>query len=74
MAGGYRYYEKDGAYFRKLAERKEPLVDEVRHGNKWVPYDGDRFAPVCYGDEVSEDEAMESAGDGERRDGTTGIE
>ena len=57
MADEYRYFEKDGPYFRKRADTKAPPVDEVRHGSEWVPFMGDRYAPVCFGSEVSEGEA-----------------
>lgn len=43
-------YEKDGAVFRGPA--KAGFVNEVQVKGKWVPYSGDRRAPVAYGDHL----------------------
>lgn len=48
----YDIYEHEGATFRKPADRKQPYVDDVLHGDKWVPYKGDRQAPCMFGDLV----------------------
>ncbi len=61
MAGQYVYYKKDGAIFRKPASSKLPAVDEVKHGDRWVPYEGDRLAPVYFGDQISAAEACDPA-------------
>jgi hypothetical protein len=64
MANEYIYYEKDGTYFRKRAEHKNlHAVQQVRRGNKWVPFDGDAQAPVFFGSRVSEEEATEGMTD-----------
>lgn len=63
MAGQYVYYKKDGAIFRKPASSKLPAVDEVKHGDRWVPYKGDRLAPVYFGDQISAAEAGEADGE-----------
>lgn len=54
----YEYFDKEGAIFRKRAGRSV-LVDEIKRGGKWVPYDGDRMAPVFHGDVISAKEAGE---------------
>jgi hypothetical protein len=60
MSDKWIYYEKDQAYFRKPADFGDvPFVTQVRHGNKWVPFDGDAQAPVFFGSRVSEEEATE---------------
>lgn len=50
----YTYYEHDNAYFRRL--NRPGLVgksiDDVLHGDKWVPYKGDCLKPAAFGDEV----------------------
>lgn len=62
MADKYVYYKKDGAIFRKPADSEFPAVDEVKHGDRWVPYKGDRLAPVYFGDQISAAEAGEADG------------
>jgi hypothetical protein len=53
----YTYYEKDNAYFRRLERpggHDAASIDDVLHGDKWVPYKGDRLAPVVFGDRVDD--------------------
>jgi hypothetical protein len=57
----YLYFEKDGAYFRKKKSSEYMGVDEVLHPTGWVPYKGDRLAPVYYGDKLTKQE-IEKAG------------
>jgi len=49
----YHYYEKDGAVFR--GEPGRWAVQEVRHPSGWVPYEGDRLAPVFFGNRLPDD-------------------
>lgn len=54
-APGKRYvaiFERDGAFFRMPAGRPALRVDEVKHGDQWVPYKGDRIKPAMFGDFV----------------------
>ena len=57
----YDYFEKDGAYFRKDKDGEYIGVDEVKHPAGWVPYKGDRLAPVYEGDKLDR-EAIKAAG------------
>jgi hypothetical protein len=50
----YDYYEKDGAYFRKNKKMKHIGIDDVKHPDGWVPYKGDRLAPVYFGDKLEQ--------------------
>jgi hypothetical protein len=53
----YTYFEKDNAYFRRLngpGVHDAASIDDVLHGDKWVPYKGDALAPVVFGDEVDD--------------------
>jgi hypothetical protein len=49
----YDVYEKEGAVFRGPA--KAGYVNQVRQAGKWVPYQGDRRAPVAFGEKVREE-------------------
>jgi hypothetical protein len=42
-------FERDGAVFRRPHGRDVALVDHVRNGDDWIPYKGDRSAPVHFG-------------------------
>jgi hypothetical protein len=48
----YTYFEHDNAYFRRLNRDDRSSIDDVLHGDKWVPYTGDRLKPAYFGDEV----------------------
>jgi hypothetical protein len=65
----YDYFEKEGAVFRRRLPppglRVAPLVHDIKVNGKWEPYQGDRHAPVYFGDEISAKEAGET----EERDG-----
>lgn len=50
MKKKFRVYEKDGAIFRGPDIEHALIVDHVQHGDKWVPYNGNRAAPAMYGD------------------------
>ena len=65
MTSEFEYFEKDGAYFRKRKALKMPAVEHVRHGNNWVPYTGDRLAPVVFGSEVDQAEAEDGMANAE---------
>jgi hypothetical protein len=52
----YHYFEKDGAIFRK-SKNGAAGVDDVKTPDGWKPYQGDRLAPVHFGDRISEEEA-----------------
>lgn len=49
----YDVYEKEGAVFRGPA--KAGYVNQVRQAGKWVTYQGDRRAPVAFGEKVREE-------------------
>lgn len=61
MAGKWKYYEYDGAYFRGWAYSPDDFasVSEVwwPTEKKWVPYKGDGFKRAFYGNPASKDEA-----------------
>ena len=44
----YNIYEKEGAVFRGRAG--SGFVTEIWGPNGWEPYNGDRLAPVVFGD------------------------
>ena len=48
----YVYYEYDNAVFRALIENDGDWVEDVLHGDQWVPYQGDIAAPVHFGDQI----------------------
>jgi len=47
----YRYFEKEGAIFRALDGVR--FVQDVKHDKKWMPYSGDVFAPMMFGNEIT---------------------
>lgn len=51
---GSRYFKHDNAIFRQRPSKLKNRIgiDEVLHGNKWVPYKGDRLEPGYFGREV----------------------
>ena len=53
----YNYFEKDGAIFRRKKSVKTMSVEDVKTPDGWKPYQGDRLAPVYFGDSISEEEA-----------------
>ncbi len=53
----YRYFEKDGAVFRKPADRSDPYIDDVCIRGEWQPYTGDPAAPCYFGNEITAEEA-----------------
>jgi hypothetical protein len=55
----YKYYEYDNAFYRRPASVNNPVVTEVKTPLGWKPYDGDKIAPVFFGDEVSAEDAGE---------------
>lgn len=57
LAEGYSYFEREGAYFRRDDSLGHVGVHDVRHGDQWVPFEGDGLKPVHYGDRVSAEEA-----------------
>jgi hypothetical protein len=64
----YDYFEKEGAVFRrrlKPGARPMPAVHDIKVNGKWEPYQGDRLAPVYFGDQITAKEAGET----EERDG-----
>lgn len=52
-------FERDGALFRMPAGRDVLIVDEVKHGDNWTPYKGDRIKPAMFGDFVRFEEVDE---------------
>jgi hypothetical protein len=52
MKRRYAIYERDGAVFRKPAEREHGFIDDVFRDGRWVPYEGNRVKPVSFGDFV----------------------
>jgi hypothetical protein len=58
MAGEFKYFEKDGAIFRKRTALRLHCIEEVQHGGAWMPYEGDRGAPYAFGDEIQEERAL----------------
>jgi len=57
MASEFEYFERDGAYFRRPKGLGTMSITDVRAGDRWKPYKGDRLAPVHFGSRVSEEEA-----------------
>ena len=53
----YNIYEKDGAVFRGKAGAG--FVRDVWTSEGWVPYDGDRLAPVTFGDHLRQENDRE---------------
>ena len=53
----YLYFDKDGAIFRKTKNASGIGIEDVKTPTGWKPYEGDRLAPVYYGDSISEEEA-----------------
>jgi hypothetical protein len=49
----YEYFERDGAYFRAMANTGLACVDEVWTADGWTPYNGDRGKPVAFGNKVT---------------------
>jgi hypothetical protein len=47
---GYDYFEREGAYFRRRSGKATRAVDDVLHGDKWVPYEGDRLDAGAWSD------------------------
>jgi hypothetical protein len=45
----YDYLERDGAYFRRRSGKATGSVDDVLHGDKWVPYEGDALEAGAWG-------------------------
>jgi hypothetical protein len=52
----YDIFERDGATFRRPHGRDVPIVDDVWHGDRWVPYQGDRSKPAMFGDFIGVEE------------------
>jgi len=50
----YHYYEKDGAVFRGEPGRWAVEQVQLRDGS-WRDYDGDRLAPVYFGNRLPDD-------------------
>lgn len=53
------YYELDGAYFRAREGELVGRVTDVLHGDKWVPYQGERCKPCVFGNQISESDFSE---------------
>ncbi|MGI4795092.1 MAG: hypothetical protein ACRYG8_13670 [Janthinobacterium lividum] len=49
MSADFDYLEYDGAYFRRRKGRPGISVEDVLHGDHWVPYQGDRYERGAYG-------------------------
>jgi hypothetical protein len=45
----FRFFELDGAFFRRKAGKVSTTVDEILHEGKWKPYTGDRSRPAAIG-------------------------
>jgi len=55
MAQAFKYFERDGAYFRRAEGRATRSVDDVLHGKDWKPYRGaDPLEPALFGNEVED--------------------
>ena len=52
------YYSHDNAIYRQRPDTASMAVDDVLHGNKFVPYKGDRVAPVMHGSKVKASKIM----------------
>jgi hypothetical protein len=47
----YTYFEYENGYYRRLNRTGlRRSIDEVLHGQTWVPYQGDCLAPALFGD------------------------
>lgn len=55
VAGRFRLLRYDGKLFRKKLGDLAGAVDEMQLGGRWVPFKGDRIAPMHFGDEVDEE-------------------
>ncbi len=49
----FTYFEYENARFRRPVGDPSMSVSDVLHGDKWVPYQGDRLAPGMFGNEIS---------------------
>lgn len=47
------FFRHDNAIYRKRPGNNAAAVDEVLHGDKWVPYKGDRSAPALFGSKIA---------------------
>jgi hypothetical protein len=63
----YEHFEHENAFFRKRKSLKVNAIEEVRHGSKWVPFEGDLLEPFAFGSRISETEAT-SGMDGAKRE------
>lgn len=52
------YFEHDNAIFRKRSGGRTPCVDDVLTPNGWKPYTGDRLAPIWFGSEIIDGQAV----------------
>ena len=67
----FSYFEHENARYRRRNVPPFRAVDDVLHGDSWVPYKGDRLAPGLFGDQIEDplggDDAKVEGEDGAMR-------